>query len=114
MQLNGVRGTSALPAYSVGAGENRQSLYRADRAGTLPWYKLLNEIQMFMHQHEVNQQRMQSGLLAINSLWFWGAGSRPQTLDSNLAWYCDDPLLNRFAESLGPGATILHRDRYYR
>jgi hypothetical protein len=67
----------------------------------LPWYKLLNEFQMFMHQHEVNQQRMQRGLLAINSLWFWGAGSRPQTLDSNLAWYCDDALLNRFAESLG-------------
>ena len=67
----------------------------------LPWYKLLNEIQMFMHQHEVNQQRLQRGLLAINSLWFWGAGSRPQALDSNLAWYCDDVLLNRFAESLG-------------
>jgi len=67
----------------------------------LPWYKLLNEIQMFMHQHDVNQQRMQRGLLAINSLWFWGAGSRPQVLDSNLAWYCDDALLNRFAESLG-------------
>ena len=67
----------------------------------LPWYKLLNEIQMFMHQHEVNQQRLQRGLLAINSLWFWGAGSRPQALDSNLAWYCDDALLNRFAESLG-------------
>ena len=67
----------------------------------LPWYKLLNEIQMFMHQHEVNQMRMQRGLLAINSLWFWGAGSRPQTLDSNPAWYCDDPLLNRFAQSLG-------------
>jgi hypothetical protein len=66
----------------------------------LPWYKLLNEIQMFMHQHEINQQRMQRGLLAINSLWFWGAGSRPQAFDSNLAWYCDDALLNRFAESL--------------
>jgi hypothetical protein len=67
----------------------------------LPWYKLLNEFQMFMHQHEANQQRMQRGLLAINSLWFWGAGSRPQALDSKLAWYCDDALLNRFAESLG-------------
>lgn len=67
----------------------------------LPWYKLLNEIQMFMHQHEINQRRMQRGLLAINSLWFWGAGSRPRVLDSNLTWYCDDVLLNRFAESLG-------------
>jgi hypothetical protein len=67
----------------------------------LPWYKLLNEIQMFMHQHEVNAQRLQRGLLAINSLWFWGAGSLPRNFDSNLEWYCDDLLLNRLATSLG-------------
>jgi hypothetical protein len=67
----------------------------------LPWYKLLNEIQMFMHQHEVNQQRLQRGLVPINSLWFWGGGRRLQTPDSNPAWFCDDPLLNRFARSLG-------------
>jgi hypothetical protein len=67
----------------------------------LPWYKLLNEMQMFMHQHEVNQQRIQHGLVPINSLWFWGAGRHQQIPDSNLAWFCDDPLLNRFARSLG-------------
>ena len=67
----------------------------------LPWYKLLNEIQMFMHQHEVNQRRLQRGMLPINSLWFWGGGCRLQNPGSNLAWFCDDPLLNRFARSLG-------------
>jgi hypothetical protein len=67
----------------------------------LPWYKLLNEMQMFMHQHPVNQQRSQRGLVAINSLWFWGGGHRWQAPDANLAWFCDDPLLNRFARSLG-------------
>jgi hypothetical protein len=67
----------------------------------LQWYKLLNEIQMFMHQHEVNQQRIQRGQVSINSLWFWGAGRRLQIHGSNLAWFCDDPLLNRFARSLG-------------
>ena len=67
----------------------------------LPWYQLLNEIQMFMHQHEVNAHRLQRGLLAINSLWFWGAGSLPRNFDSNLEWYCDDPMLNRFVTSLG-------------
>jgi hypothetical protein len=66
----------------------------------LPWYKLLNEIQMFMHQHPVNQQRIQRGLVAINSLWFWGGGRRCQTPKPNLVWYCDDPLLDRFARSL--------------
>ncbi len=67
----------------------------------LPWYKLLNEIQMFMHQHPVNQRRVQHGLLAINSLWFWGGGHRRQVADTSLAWFCDDPLLNQFARSLG-------------
>jgi hypothetical protein len=68
---------------------------------SMPWYKLLNEMQMFLHQHEVNQQRQQRGQLAINSLWFWGAGSRPSGPATKLAWYCDDLLLNRFAGSLG-------------
>ncbi len=67
----------------------------------LPWYRLLNEIQMYMHQHEVNAERLRRGLLPINSLWFWGAGSLPQAFDANLAWYCDDPVMNQFAVSLG-------------
>ena len=67
----------------------------------LPWYRLLNEMQMFMHQHEVNQDRMRRGLLSLNSLWFWGAGSIPTGYSADLAWYSDDALLNRFAASLG-------------
>lgn len=67
----------------------------------LRWYQLLNEIQMFMHQHEVNAERTSRGLLPINSLWCWGAGVVPQGLNAKLAWYCDDPVLNQFARSLG-------------
>ncbi len=67
----------------------------------LPWYQLLNEIQMFMHQHEVNAERISRGLLPINSLWCWGAGAVPQRFNAKLAWYCDDPVLNQFARSLG-------------
>jgi hypothetical protein len=66
----------------------------------LPWYQLINEFQMFMHQHPVNEQRRQQGRLPINSLWAWGAGERP-TPERRPTWYCDDPLLNRFAASLG-------------
>lgn len=66
----------------------------------LPWYRLVNEFQMFMYQHPVNQRRQLEGRLTINSLWVWGAGERP-ALDLQPLWYCDDPLLNRFASSLG-------------
>ena len=66
----------------------------------LPWYRLVNEFQMFMYQHPINQRRQLEGRLAINSLWVWGAGERP-ALDLQPLWYCDDPLLNRFASSMG-------------
>ncbi|MDH3761646.1 MAG: hypothetical protein OEU50_11745 [Gammaproteobacteria bacterium] len=67
----------------------------------LQWYKLLNEMQMFLHAHDLNRDRERRGRLAINSLWFWGGGRVPDNVDSRLAWYCDDPVLSRFATSLG-------------
>ena len=67
----------------------------------LDWYKLLNEMQMFMHQHAVNHRRQRDGLLPINSLWAWGGGSRPLARARGAAFFCDDPLLCRFAGSLG-------------
>ncbi len=66
----------------------------------LPWYRLLNEIQMFMHQHPINDKRIRQGRLPINSLWLWGAGQRP-TLATRPRWFCDDALLNHFAANLG-------------
>ena len=41
------------------------------------WKKMLTEAQMLMHSHEVNHRRSDSGLLTINSLWFYGAGRLP-------------------------------------
>lgn len=35
----------------------------------------LNEIQMFLHGHPVNEARQAAGQPAINSLWLWGGGS---------------------------------------
>ena len=67
----------------------------------LDWYKLLNEMQMFLHQHDINQARLRSGLLPINSLWFWGGGAKPRLVEKRFACYCDEPLLARFIRSLG-------------
>ena len=67
----------------------------------LPWYKLINEMQMFMHQHAINQNRLESGLLPINSLWFWGAGELPKSGCKNMRWFCDDELLKQFASVMG-------------
>lgn len=38
------------------------------------WQRLGNEMQMLLHQHPLNEARMQSGKPIINSLWLWGGG----------------------------------------
>ena len=50
-------------------------LPRGERSAS--WKKILTEAQMLMHSHEVNSRRNDSGLLTINSLWFYGAGRLP-------------------------------------
>ena len=39
------------------------------------WWRLINEMQMLLHQHPVNAARQQAGKPAINSLWVWGESS---------------------------------------
>ena len=67
----------------------------------LRWYRLLNEMQMFMHQHEINQQRARDGRLAINSLWCWGGGELPPSPPRRQFWISDDATSRRFAARLG-------------
>jgi hypothetical protein len=35
---------------------------------------LVNELQMLLHQHPVNERRAARGLPAVNSVWCWGVG----------------------------------------
>ncbi|HKY01591.1 MAG TPA: regulator, partial [Burkholderiales bacterium] len=39
------------------------------------WRGFLNEAQMLLHQHSVNEAREERGALPINSVWLWGEGS---------------------------------------
>ena len=41
------------------------------------WHTRWNEIQMFLHQHPLNEQRQARGEFTVNSLWFWGEGQLP-------------------------------------
>jgi hypothetical protein len=38
------------------------------------WRSILNEMQMLLHEHPVNQSREARGAAAVNGLWLWGAG----------------------------------------
>lgn len=41
------------------------------------WHRLLNEIQMQLHECDINRERQARGELPVNSLWFWGVGELP-------------------------------------
>ena len=66
------------------------------------WSALLNEAQMLLHAHPVNQARDAHGEPAINSLWLWGAGYAPQGLKQR--WhsvFASDPLPLGLAKASG-------------
>lgn len=57
------------------------------------YHQLLGELQMLLHDHDVNRQRQDSGSPAVNSLWFWGGGVAPQQTAMRLPdLHSNDPL----------------------
>lgn len=47
------------------------------------WRRLLNEIQVALHNCPVNIRRRQEGRQEINSVWFWGGGFLPEATAHN-------------------------------
>lgn len=41
------------------------------------WRRVLNEVQMALHAHPVNQARSARGQPVVNSVWPWGEGAQP-------------------------------------
>jgi hypothetical protein len=68
----------------------------------LVFQRAMTEIQMLLHASPVNTRRSEQGLLAVNSLWFWGGGELP--LAGEPAWnrvVADDPLARGLARLHG-------------
>jgi hypothetical protein len=57
-------------------------LFMPKGAGAAKWNGLLNEIQMLLFEHPVNQAREARGELAVNSIWFSAGGVLPKALES--------------------------------
>jgi hypothetical protein len=62
--------------------------------------QLLSELQMALHDHEVNLRRAASGRRPVNSLWLWGGGIAPEPQARPLpALFAGDPLLRGYWHS---------------
>lgn len=60
------------------AGRDVDVTFRIGGEAGRRWSQLLNEAQMLLHAHPVNQAREAHGQPAVNSLWLWGVGRAPR------------------------------------
>lgn len=77
-------------------------------ADALAWHRLFNEVQMLLHAHPVNEAREARGAPAINSVWFWGAGTLPARVAAPFAAvWSRNPLARGLATAGGAAAMDL-------
>lgn len=70
------------------------------------WRVLLNEIQMLLASHPVNQRREAQGLPMINSVWAWGGGRASPAVCVSNRFYCSDEHLRSVAQLLGVPSSV--------
>ena len=76
-----------------------------------PWHVALNEIQILLHTAGVNAERESHGQMPINSVWFWGGGTRPTLPPVRWARLWSDEVLSRGLATLaGLAHSALPRD----
>ncbi len=87
------------PAQVAGRDINR---YLPSGEGSMRWHTLLNEIQMLLHEHPVNEAREARGEPVVNSVWLWGVGRMPADPAASFqSVTADDPLALGFAQAAG-------------
>lgn len=90
----------ATTPLSLAAGRHIEPLLPLG-GDAMKWRKLLNEVQMLLFHHPVNQVREQRGEPAINSVWVWGGGCLPAGHDVRRMVLCGNPDLRAIAEFAG-------------
>lgn len=60
--------------------------------------QIMNEIQMQLHDSDINRERQARGEVPVNSIWFWGLGELPGVLERSWsAVYADDNFIKGLA-----------------
>ena len=92
-----LRGSTDLGRFDVlplSAVAGRRVARQLPETPQVRWLRqLLNEAQMLLHRHPVNERRAEQGRSTINSLWLWGAGVLPGSSATDLTGlYGNSPL----------------------
>ncbi|HEX6635057.1 MAG TPA: hypothetical protein VF038_13885 [Usitatibacter sp.] len=53
--------------------------------GRINWHSAITEAQMVLASHAVNARREETGMPAVNGVWFWGEGRTPDPLEARYA-----------------------------
>jgi len=90
--------TAGVPAYVVDNREPDDFLPSGE--DTAEYRNLSSEIEMALHEHEVNLNRAANGQLPVNSLWLWGGGTAPeQETRAQPPLFSDDALIRGYWKS---------------
>lgn len=90
--------TASLPASAVDGQAPDDFMPTGEAAAG--YHKLTSELQLCLHEHEVNLRREAEGLLPANSIWFWGGGNAPEKTDTALPpFFGEDPMFHGYWES---------------
>lgn len=82
--------------------------FMPDGAQAVRWHARLNEAQVMLFNHPVNQAREAAGLPAANSVWPWGAGQLPAHLPSRYSTLlADEPIARGLARAAGLNSSPL-------
>jgi hypothetical protein len=99
---------SKLPAFAAPDEVLGEDLFAHLPEGDLGrrWRALLTETQVVLHNHPWNAMRASLGKPAVNSLWFWGAGTLPDFVRTHYRQVKGNEILLRaLAGAAGVSAT---------
>jgi hypothetical protein len=67
------------------------------------WSLLMNEVQMCLHTSQINEERQHRNEVPVNSIWFWGSGTLPESVDCQWSKVFSD---EEIAQGLAKNADI--------
>ncbi len=87
--------TSSQPATQIDGELPNEYMPSGDATGT--YHQLRGEVEMALHDHDVNIRRAEQGRPPVNSLWLWGGGFAPEPqTEPRPPLFASDPLLRGY------------------